>query len=272
MRRVKRPPVPPKLTQAELDEQARLKKKLEDRTPLTSRDFKAYRTEGVREALNDCFRFKCAYCESVYGATQPVAIEHYRPKGAVTTSAGPLPGYYWLAARWLNLLPSCTDCNSPRGHVLLGKQVTVGKGNQFPIADEARRWRDPDAADEEERLLLHPYLDMPERHLEFDPDGVVHARRTSGRTSRKGVTSIDVYALQRPVLVQQRAARLLMIRAQIDTVARVARLADEDPDEEELGILLVEEVAKLRRYCDDGEPYTTMARQVIEPFIEELLA
>ena len=271
MRRVKRPPVPPKLTQADLDEQARLKEKIEKRAPLTARDFRAYRTEGVRETLDACFRHKCAYCESVYGGTQPVAIEHYRPKGAVTTSAGSLPGYYWLAARWLNLLPSCTDCNSQRGHMMLGKRVTIGKGNLFPIADEARRWRDPDAEDEEDRLLLHPYLDIPERHLEFDPDGVVRARRSSGRTSRKGVVSIDVYALQRPVLVQQRAGRLLLIRGQMETVAREARRADADPDDEEQGRVLVEEVAKLRHYCDDTEPHSAMARQIIEPFIEELL-
>jgi len=45
--------------------------------------FKAYGDPLLRKALNAIYLYKCAYCESFYGATQPVAVEHYRPKGEV---------------------------------------------------------------------------------------------------------------------------------------------------------------------------------------------
>jgi uncharacterized protein (TIGR02646 family) len=264
--------MPEKLPKAAQDELDRLKTKLDKREALTTKDFRAYKTAGVREALNECFRYKCAYCESVYGATQPVAIEHYRPKGMVTTTAGEKPGYYWLAAYWKNLLPSCTDCNSPRKQVLLGQEITLGKGNQFPLVDELRRAQLPGDEQREGRLLLHPYLDRPERHLEFSADGLVRPRRTAGRESPKAKASIDVYALQRPILVQFRAARQLLIRGQMNVVERESKRFDADPTNVDQGRILDEEVAKLRHFCEEGEPYAAMARQVIEPFVDALLA
>src|SRR5688572_13150422 len=76
-------------------------------------EFKAYGDELLRNALNQHYGYKCAYCETFYGASQPVAVEHYRPKGEVIDGDERVrPGYYWLAANWENLLPSCTDCNS----------------------------------------------------------------------------------------------------------------------------------------------------------------
>lgn len=271
MIRVGLPPVPDRLPAAAIDELQRLEAKLARGEKLSSRDFRAYKTIGIREALNQCFRFKCAYCESFYGATQPVAIEHYRPKAKVTTHDGERPGYYWLAARWPNLVPSCTDCNSPRKQDMAGQQVTVGKGNQFPIANEARRAQHENEERQEGRLLLHPYLDHPERHLEFGEEGIVRPRRTSGRQSRKGAVSIAVYALQRPILVDARLARQLLIRGQMDVVEREAGRLDDDPGSVAHGRILDEEVAKLRRFCGDGEPYAQMARQMILPFMERLL-
>lgn len=131
--------------------------------------FHAYGSADVRDTLNQAFAFKCAYCESSYGPTQPVAIEHYRPKGRVTVAERnpddtvkqvPKPGYYWLASNWENLLPSCTDCNSPRGQLVPGaaKARTLGKANQFPLVSEAKRASQPGEEKRERRLLLHPYL------------------------------------------------------------------------------------------------------------------
>src|SRR5688500_1280853 len=76
-------------------------------------DFRAYGHDDVKLELERMFHQKCAYCESDYGATEPVDVEHYRPKGAFLRPDGSLsnPGYYWLAAEWTNLLPSCIDCN-----------------------------------------------------------------------------------------------------------------------------------------------------------------
>src|ERR1039458_2761253 len=66
-------------------------------------EFNAYRHADVKTALSKMTRGKCAYCEDDYDATQPVDVEHYRPKGAIETDAGMTkPGYWWLAAVWEN--------------------------------------------------------------------------------------------------------------------------------------------------------------------------
>src|SRR4051794_24811090 len=82
-----------------------------DTQPPPTRAFKhaVYKRAAIRNALNAAFAFKCAYCESGYGGTQPVDVEHYRPKGKVVTPTGATikAAYYWLAATWDNLLPAC---------------------------------------------------------------------------------------------------------------------------------------------------------------------
>src|SRR5437868_988560 len=66
--------------------------------------FRVYKNSDVQAALSLLFHNKCAYCESSYAATQPMDVEHYRPKGGVEGEAH--EGYWWLASRWNNLLPS----------------------------------------------------------------------------------------------------------------------------------------------------------------------
>src|SRR5712671_4895281 len=62
-------------------------------------EFKVYGDDLLRAALNEQYKYKCAYCETFYGATQPVAVEHYRPKGEILEgNVRVQPGYYWLAA------------------------------------------------------------------------------------------------------------------------------------------------------------------------------
>ena len=81
--------------------------------------FRVYKLGPVKEALNATFAFKCAYCESYFGATQPLDVEHFRPKSGVLVDTDLVWGvYHWLAASWGNLLPSCTDCNRPRKQAL----------------------------------------------------------------------------------------------------------------------------------------------------------
>jgi uncharacterized protein (TIGR02646 family) len=271
MIRVKPPGVPEKLPKAAEEELDRLTAKLHAGEAIASEDFKAYKTAGVREGLNAGFAFKCAYCESFFGATQPVAVEHYRPKAKVRTNEGDKPGYYWLAASWRNLLPSCTDCNSPREQEIAGVRTTMGKGNEFPIANEAKRARALHEEDNERRLLLHPYLDHPEKHLEFHEDGLVMARQTSGRTSPKGTQSIRVYALLRPKLVDARRLRATDIQGVMRVVEREALRLQQHPADAEQQAILDEEVARLRSFTTDEKPYAQMARQMIEPFLKRIL-
>lgn len=156
-----------------------------------SYDFDRYRSADVKRALDEIFHGKCAYCESFYAKTQPVDVEHYRPKGKVDGDDDHR-GYWWLAMDWENLLPSCIDCNRKRGQrtprpdqqatmVALndnsdfarGKDFNTGKQSAFPLDTDSPRARwDDDATKDidlarERRLLLDPTRDNPDDHLVF---------------------------------------------------------------------------------------------------------
>ena len=232
-------------------------------TPFT---FAAYKLDVVKDTLNMAFGFKCAYCESYFGATQPLDVEHFRPKSGVLVGDDLTWGvYHWLAARWGNLLPSCTDCNRPRRQTLPdGTTRTLGKANQFPIASEAKRAAKEGEEKHEGRLLVHPVLDHPEKHLVFDVDGIVSWK------TRKGEESVRVYALLRRGLVQARTALELEVRTHISIARGLARkLEDEGPDPD-LEALLLQELEALARFVDPAHEYSALARTQIDPVIAEL--
>ena len=189
--------------------------------------FTVYSNKDIRRELTIIFHQKCAYCESKMLAVAPADIEHFRPKSEIDTGAGtPLvPGYYWLAADWSNLLLSCPHCNRTSYHELAGtphgKKVKQGKLTQFPLSDGRRRTRKHTGRVEREepyRLLLNPCLDSPEEHLVFKKNGIVMARKRKGSPSKMGTTSIDVFALQRMTLVDERT------RTASDAVAALSNL------------------------------------------------
>ena len=235
--------------------------------------FSVYSDDAVKEALDQLFHHKCAYCESKYEATQPMDVEHYRPKGAVIINGEEhKPAYYWLAADWDNLLPSCTDCNRRRYHEFKGVgRKLAGKETLFPIADESNRARTPGEEAGEERLLLDPCRDQPEEHLEFLKDdearGLVRpSLLPNDQESPKGKESIEVYGLQRRGLRSARRARLTLILEQIVTVGRVLRLVDHDPSDANVE-WLSDELEKLRRFREVNQPYAGMARQFVNQYL-----
>jgi uncharacterized protein (TIGR02646 family) len=172
--------------------------------------FAVYKDPDIQEQLGTIFGTKCAYCETNFGAVTPKDIEHFRPKSEISAGAATLvPGYFWLAGEWDNLLVSCPDCNRRRKHEVPGQaeKATLGKETQFPLADEQRRARNRASltAEESVRLLLNPCTDQPEDHLTFDQQGLVHPRPdVQGVDSAMGTMSITVYALQRKLLVESR--------------------------------------------------------------------
>jgi uncharacterized protein (TIGR02646 family) len=236
--------------------------------------FAAYRLETVKAALNEAFHFKCAYCESDFSSTGPVDVEHFRPKsGFVVDGALRKPGYYWLAAAWGNLLPSCIDCNRQRRQTLSTGEILVsGKANQFPLSSEAKRARSPGEEKNESRLLLHPALDRPERHLTFDrEEGIVAPTVTGSGASRKGRTSIAVYALLRDRLVRARKEHQKRIRRELAIARGLAKRIDEAGPDPELEALLEETLTGLRDAMAPSAEYSLMARQLIEPEIAQLI-
>ncbi len=150
--------------------------------------FARYKEVAVKAALERLFHGKCAYCESFYAGTQPIDVEHYRPKGEVD-GLETHGGYWWLAMDWRNLLPSCIDCNRRRkqkspdpkagslvelrknGDFDRTKQILLGKSSIFPLETETgRASKREDDLSAERRLLLDPTRDDPADHLVFHID------------------------------------------------------------------------------------------------------
>ena len=229
--------------------------------------FGVYKLTAVKEALNVTFHFKCAYCESYFGATQPLDVEHFRPKSGVLVGSELVWGvYYWLAASWGNLLPSCTDCNRPRGQALPdGTEQTLGKANQFPISSELRRAAREGEEKRESRLLVHPCLDDPAKHLVFGADGIVSWK------TRKGKESIRVYALLRRGLVQARKAFQLEVLTHISIARGLALELETSGPNPRLEALLLQELQALARFIDPEHEYSATARALIDPVLEELM-
>lgn len=111
------------------------------------------------------FYSRCAYCER---RSDNLEVEHYRPAKEVRKLDNTLvkrkrpdndwekhPGYYWEAYNWLNLLPSCNECNAKR------------KKNKFPVESDDYAWKEKEQQ-YERPLLLNPLLDDVESHMYWD--------------------------------------------------------------------------------------------------------
>jgi uncharacterized protein (TIGR02646 family) len=236
--------------------------------------FKVYKHESVRQALADLFHGKCAYCESEYLAVHPCEVEHWRPKHEVVDGRGRVlrPAYYWLAADWDNLFPSCIDCNRRRYYRIANDGGSnarlLGKQNLFPLAPGSRRARRPGQHEGEEPALLNPCRDKPEDYLEFPSDpglaGQVRPRCDgSGTPLNRAVTSIEVYGLYRPGLVLARKKRCLEVLFQItrlDEAQARFETTGSHADAEVVG----REAERLAAFCAPTERYSMMARQLVK--------
>lgn len=180
------------------------KKYFEDHGKIEGFTFKAYKDDTCKQALNDLFFGKCAYCESQYNTVSPDDIDHYRPKGKVEDDLGH-PGYWWLAADWDNLLPSCPDCNRGRtvAHLAEGNRSqsmqyldrdyinrSFGKGAFFPIAGKRVENKAEGNQADEKPYLLNPCEDQDiEDHIYYHIDNdrqlgcvLVRAKNVPGST------------------------------------------------------------------------------------------
>ena len=245
-----------------------------------AKGFRAYQGDGVRETLTKVFHGKCAYCETYYAAAQPADIEHFRPKGGVTIvgSKPEPPGYWWLASNWLNLLPSCIDCNRPRKQDFpAGIPATAGKANRFPLGSERTRAVAEGDEVKERRLLLHPYLDQPEEFLRFVTDtssirdGEVEAVKSpAGRPNKRGQTSIEVYALQRLGLIEKRRAVLRKLLAHLHSAQAFKDVVVRNPGDQQLVDAFRAAVADIALYIAPDQEYSGMCRQVVAEFATTL--
>ena len=162
-----------------------------------------YKRKAVKDILLNMHHDKCCYCESKITTSAYLHVEHFRPKAAFRQGhAGKdeIPGYYWLAYCWRNLLLACFDCNS------------TYKGAIFPLANPTRRARSHnDDISRERRLFVNPAEENPRRHIRFQADLPV------ART-RKGRHTIEGLGLRRPNLTETRLEWFNIVHRLIDMV------------------------------------------------------
>lgn len=269
MRRVAMSPCPPRLEpngSPGADEEARAIAHFDDPCWRKKPPFKfsVYQHDEVRDALLDAFADVCAYCEAPVAS---IEVEHYRPKSEVQTETGPRrPGYYWLAARWENLLPSCHECNTQlRSKHADGVRRKSGKGTRFPLADEHARATGPGEEVREAPLLLHPYFDDPAEHLAYGEEAALQPRcDAAGVESARGDCTIRVLGLNRRGLFEARRDRALVIAAATKAANEAERHAAAYPGDAEAVAehrRCIEDLARLLR-PDDG--FAGMAAQLLE--------
>lgn len=233
--------------------------------------FEVYKNDSVRAALNALFGRKCVFCESLLLATQSGDIEHFRPKGRVIIvdpASGKRikkPGYFWLAARWRNLLIACRDCNSPRTQKdAHGEAKVFGKASFFPLEDESTRANTVGGERRERPLLLHPCSDYPEQHLAFTDEGGIYPHRSTAGISIKGKATIEYCGLDRGELLQMRARHRRTVMAAIrHIISALEKCEDPGNDLEDLVNLL-----------DPKEAYTAFTRHLVRkhlaPYLRDL--
>lgn len=230
--------------------------------PTTCYPFVRYKTEKVASALDRLFKKKCGYCEITYDAPGARNIDHYRPKGKVNECDGH-GGYWWLAATWSNLIPSCLACNQTRSHTIFNPHmsleeiarlqyvegtVSTGKGNAFPLRDGTVWARNEGRIDAEDPLLINPSVRRPENHLEWvfhwepgkyiwESDWVypqILPRMDTGAEDIYGKASVAIYGLNRLSLFKERVSRLEPLRIlSISLVESIKDLAISAKDQEE---------------------------------------
>ncbi len=236
--------------------------------------FKVYSDDEVKDSLTRIFGAKCAYCEARYAGTQPMDVEHFRPKGRVLEDDGTeVRGYYWLASDWTNLLPSCIDCNRERRQWLADAGVvrTGGKGERFPLEQGSKRAAVPGEEKGERPLLLNPCTDEPEKHFEFTGEAIVRPKRADADRMR-AQASIEVYALNRSGLVEERLQLLRLLQRRTGMIESLMTIIDRPEMPETIGTLIEDlithEMDELRKTCDPERPFSLMARQFIDKFRE----
>ncbi|MEI9850094.1 MAG: hypothetical protein WDN24_03580 [Sphingomonas sp.] len=194
--------------------------------PAEAPGYAAYGDPDVKSALHQIFDGHCAYCESRYEHVAPMDVEHYRPKGAIIEANGKRtkPGYYWAAADWDNLLPSCISCNRERAQEQMLDDGTTeesksGKGNQFPLRVGTPRATCMSEQGGEHPLLLHPCVNDPKPHLVFRADGYVEPRSGPEEGAEpKGLATIEVCGLDRASLVENRRKASTRLREAMQAV------------------------------------------------------
>ncbi len=249
--------------------------------------FSQYKGYDVKSALRKLFKSKCAYCE--FHFIDAMDVEHFRPKGGV--EGEPLhPGYWWLALQWDNLLPSCVGCNQRRKQHLVTVNTTeleyaafqsknprksAGKGNHFPVSG-TRAFGPADSLSAETHDIIDPTVDDPELFLSWSTTSTFSVvlppiAPSSPAHTKRGLATINVFALNRTTLVQLRTEVLRELRLQ---AVEIERDLEEDAVHGGSAFAVgnaLRRVGALKRFCAPEKPFSAMATVFVEEFADRLL-
>ncbi|MDO8210965.1 hypothetical protein [Conexibacter sp. CPCC 206217] len=206
---------------------------------------------------------KCWYTESKNPGTDD-DIDHYRPQRSVA-EAPDHDGYWWEAFNWENLRLSCHRANRRRSNPDTG--TVLGKGDHFPLLDEAHRWCSPDSFCCEEPALLDPTDPEDPPHLTFDIDGrvaIAPAYARSDMAIRRVEASREFLHLDWPAFVDDRRDLYAVIYGHVLTGDRAekAKLQGEAAAGETLKTVIRE----LIRLAGVDQPYSRAAAAYIRRF------
>jgi hypothetical protein len=268
--------------------------------PTKTYDFKRYKEKEVCVALDALFNEKCAYCESSYSALEARNVEHYRPKGPVSEAKGAHQGYWWLAATWENLLPSCPICNQRRRHVIYDADLTLsqfeavrlaraesttGKLDSFPVLNNNWVSTVDGPIQNEDPLLLNPCDRKPEDHLEWNFDwlrtkqlweaekviALVRPRRVNGTDDPYAHASIGIYGLNREGLVKDRMLKIKDLQVTCSLVVKlvvgVGQSGAVTPADAQQ---LKDHQKSLLTLAEADRPYSAMVLAFVNLFFQEL--
>lgn len=241
--------------------------------------FSAYSDASVKDALSKLFGGFCAYCESYYDATQTQDVEHYRPKGRIDNGDKKIkPGYWWLAAHWENLVPSCILCNRETIQILYdGSILKTGKGDRFPLLVEADRATAEGAERNETPLLIDPCRDDPDEYLTYaDKEGkcivVPKIADENDLRHQRARVSIEVYGLNRTALVVHRTRYMKTILYALSRLEQDVRRLDIARPAEVAVIEknIIDDLEMLKSRFAGMDCFSAMARWLIQPVFERL--
>jgi uncharacterized protein (TIGR02646 family) len=155
----------------------------------------AYRSDEVKKELINDQSNKCCFSEAKFTGDD-AHVEHFRPKGRIDdwpSGKSHLPGYYWLAYEWTNLLlcKSTINCSYKR--------------NFFPLEDDSARNKTHLDSNIENPLLIDPSIDDPREHIRFNGDEPY-------ALTKRGLCSIKILRLRHSEFEEARRERLKILK------------------------------------------------------------
>lgn len=165
--------------------------------------------KDLKPILFDRFYGKCGYCETKILDAGNGVIDRFRPHNGVRNEKEYFQDlYWWLVYEWDNLVFSCKECSQY-------------KANYFPVEGKRVMARLESLTDEN-GMLLNPCIDDINNHINHTTDGHI-----IGYTER-GIQTIDLLRLNRPVLVEKRISEINLLILIITSGLEKLEIGDDD--------------------------------------------